>query len=57
MTPQTNTELLEETLENIDNLLEYILSESGDPNLPLWLEEIRGQVSVVYDRLKDSEGD
>ena len=31
---QTNTEILEEALEDIDELIEYMLSESGDPNPP-----------------------
>ena len=57
MTPQTNTEILEEALEDIDELIEYLLSESGDPNPPNWLQDLKVKIAVVYGRLKDSEGD
>ena len=57
MTPQTNTEILEEALEDIDELVEYLLSESGDPNPPKWLQDLKVKLAVVYGRLKDSEGE
>ncbi len=57
MTPQTNTEILEEALEDIDELIEYMLSESGDPNPPTWLQDLKVKIAIVYGRLKDSEGD
>ena len=53
---QTNTEILEEALEDIDELIEYMLSESGDPNPPNWLQDLKVKLAVVYGRLKDSEG-
>lgn len=54
---QTNTEILEEALEDIDELIEYMLSESGDPNPPHWLQDLKVKVAVVYGRLKESEGE
>lgn len=57
MTPQTNTEILETALEDIDELIEYMLSESGDPNPPQWLQDIKVKIAVVYGRLKDTEGE
>ena len=56
MKTPTNIELLEAALEDIDELIEYLLSESGDPNPPTWLQDIKVKVAVVYDRLTDSEG-
>ena len=57
MTPQTNTEILEEAMTDIDELIEYLLSESGDPNPPNWLQDLKVKVAVVYGRLKESEGE
>lgn len=54
---QTNTEILEEALEDIDELIEYLLSESGDPNPPTWLQDLKVKIAVVYGRLKESEGE
>lgn len=54
---QTNTEILEEALEDIDELIEHMLSESGDPNPPTWLQDLKVKIAVVYGRLKDSEGE
>ena len=53
---QTNTEILAEAMEDIDELIEYLLSESGDPNPPMWLQDLKVKIAVVYGRLKDSEG-
>ena len=57
MTPKTNTEILEEALTDIDELIDYLVQESGDPNPPVWLQDIKVKIAVVYGRLKDSEGD
>jgi hypothetical protein len=57
MAIQTNTEILAETLHDVDELIEYMLSESGDPNPPRWLLELKTKLAVVYGRLKDSEGE
>lgn len=56
MAPQTNTEILEEAMTDIDELIEYMLSESGDPNPPTWLQDLKVKIAVIYGRLKDSEG-
>lgn len=56
MAIQTNTEILAEALEDVDELIEYMLSESGDPNPPTWLQDLKVKLAIVYGRLKDSEG-
>ena len=45
------TELLKEVIEDTDELIEYVLSSSGDPNLPKWLIDIKTKVAVAYGRL------
>lgn len=57
MAIQTNTEILAEALEDVDELIEYMLSESGDPNPPMWLQDLKVKLAVIYGRLKDSEGE
>ena len=52
---QTNTEILEEVIEDIDELIEYMLSESGDPNPPRWLQDLKVKLAVVYGRLLQCE--
>ena len=44
-------EILKEVLEDTDELIEYVLSSSGDPNLPKWLTDIKTKVAVAYGRL------
>ena len=44
-------EILREVLEDTDELIEYVLSSSGDPNLPKWLTDIKTKVAVAYGRL------
>ena len=57
MKPETNTEILETALDDIDEIVEYLLSESGDPNPPRWLQDLKAKIAVVYGRLKDTEGE
>lgn len=45
------TELLKEAIEDTDELIEYVLSSSGDPNLPMWLEELKEKIYTAYSRL------
>ena len=45
------TEILKEAIEDTDELIEYVLSESGDPNLPKWLEDLKRKIHTVYRRL------
>lgn len=44
-------EILKEAIEDTDELIEYVLSESGDPNLPMWLTDLKTKISVAYSRL------
>ena len=52
MTTPTNIELIEAAIEDTEELIEYVLSESGDPNLPMWLEEIKEKLETVINRYK-----
>lgn len=45
------TELLKEAIEDTDELIEYVLSSSGDPNLPMWLEDLKRKIHTAYCRL------
>lgn len=45
------TELLKEAIEDTDELIEYVLSSSGDPNLPEWLEDLKKKIHIAYCRL------
>ena len=45
------TELLKEAIEDTDELIEYVLSSSGDPNLPGWLEDLKRKIHAAYCRL------
>jgi len=45
------TELLKEAIEDADELIEYVLSSSGDPNLPMWLEDLKRKIHTAYRRL------
>lgn len=45
------TELLKEAIEDTDELIEYVLSSPGDPNLPEWLEDLKRKIHTVYCRL------
>lgn len=42
------TELLKEAIEDTDELIEYVLSSSGDPNLPEWLEDLKKKIHTAY---------
>ena len=55
MTTPTNMELIEAAIENTEELIEYVLSESGDPNLPKWLEEIKEKLQIVINRYKGED--
>jgi hypothetical protein len=52
---QTNIEILKEALEDTDELTDYVLSSSGDPNLPKWLQGLKVKIAVVYGRLLEKE--
>lgn len=44
-------EILKEALEDTDELIEYVLSESGDPNLPEWIGDLGVKIATAYGRL------
>lgn len=44
-------EILQEAIEDTDELIEYVLSSSGDPNLPEWLEALKKKIVTVQLRL------
>lgn len=44
-------DILKEAIEDTDELINYVLSSSGDPNLPKWLLELKEKIVVVYGRL------
>jgi hypothetical protein len=44
-------ELLKEAAQDTDELIEYILSLSGDPNLPEWLKDLKRKIHTAYCRL------
>ena len=44
-------EILQEVIEDTDDLIEYVLSSSGDPNLPEWLEDLKKKIVTVHLRL------
>lgn len=44
-------EILKEAIEDTDELIEYVLSSSGDPNLPEWLEDLKRKIYTAYYRL------
>ena len=44
------TELLKEAIEDTDELIEYVLSSSGDPNLPEWLKDLKRKIHTAYCR-------
>ena len=47
-------EILKEAIEDTDELIEYVLSSSGDPNLPEWLEDLKRKIYTAYCRLSST---
>jgi hypothetical protein len=47
---KSTIELLKEVLEDTDDLIEYVLSSSGDPNLPKWLLDLKTKIAKLYCR-------
>lgn len=52
---QTTEEILKEAMTELDDTIEYVLSESGDLNIPTWLQEIQVKLAVVYGRLTEGK--
>lgn len=46
-------EILKEAIEDADELIEYVLSSSGDPNLPEWLEDLKKKIVTAYLRFSN----
>ncbi len=44
-------EILKEAIEDTDELIEHVLSSSGDPNLPEWLTDLKRKINIAYCRL------
>lgn len=47
---KSTTELFQEVLEDTDDLIEYVLSSSGDPNLSKWLLDLKTKIAKLYGR-------
>lgn len=47
---KSTIELLKEVLEDTDDLIEYVISSSGDPNLPNWLLDLKTKIAKLYGR-------
>lgn len=47
---KSTTELFQEVLEDTDDLIEYVLSSSGDPNLSKWLLDLKIKIAKLYGR-------
>jgi hypothetical protein len=47
---KSTTELFQEVLEDTHDLVEYVLSSSGDPNLPKWLLDLKTKIAKLYGR-------
>lgn len=45
------TELLKEAIEDTDELIEYVLSSSGDLNISKWLIDLKAKIAIAYGRL------
>ena len=48
-------ELLTEAIDNLTDTIEYVLSESGDPNIPRWLEEVEETLRVALVRVQQED--
>jgi hypothetical protein len=45
------TEILKEAMDDLNETIDYVLSESGDPNIPRWLMDVQTKLAIVYGRL------
>ena len=58
---KSTTEILKEVLDDTDDLIDYVLSSSGDPNLPKWLLDLKTKIAKLYGRtvspITQQEGD
>ena len=51
----TNIELLEAALIDLQDVMEYVASESGDCNILNWLEPVEEKLETVINRYKEKK--
>lgn len=47
------TQLLEEAKEDLQEIIDYVASESADVSLLLWLQELELKFGTIYRRLSN----
>ncbi len=47
------TQLLEEAKEDLQEIIDYVASESADVSLLLWLQELELKFGIIYRRLSN----
>ena len=55
MTTPTNIELLEAALIELQDVMEYVASESGDCNILNWLEPVEEKLETIINRYKGEQ--
>ena len=53
MRTPTNIELLEAALEELQDVMDYVASESGDCNILNWLGPVEEKLKLVLDKLQE----
>lgn len=52
MTTPTNLELIKAALADLQDVMEYVASESGDCNILNWLKPVEEKLETVINRYK-----
>lgn len=55
MVTPTNIELLEAALVDLQDVMDYIASESGDCNILNWLGPVEEKLATVINRYKETK--
>lgn len=55
MTTPTNLELIEAALVDLQDVMDYVASESGDCNILNWLDPVEEKLITVINRYKGAE--
>lgn len=55
MTTPTNIELVKEALEELQDVMDYVASESGDCNILNWLGPVEEKLVTVINRYKETK--
>ena len=50
---KSNEELVEEALEELQDVMDYVASESGDCNILNWLGPVEEKLKLVLDKLQE----